>query len=626
MTAELSRESSWLRFNHRVLLQTRRPDLPLLERVRFLSIVASNHDEFFSARIYRALERSTTGGLKEQTEYEALLSEAYETARQASESHERLRSELAEIGLHLLEPSQLTDYERSYFSAFLAEEVAPKADLLETANLSELSSRALYLAAGRENLEYLVRLPESVNRLLPVPGRRGAFVRLGPLVRLRSNLFLPEQLPMYEMRPTRLANLDLERADWDDLAQAIETRPEGRVTRLEVETSFPWIAEVSNVLGIPAAAAFRLPPPLDHRYLDGLAGQKPSQPPERPLRFPPLKPRRKRSFERDPFGHMDSRDTALYHPLDDYGTVERFARTAAKDPEVDQLRISLYCLGKRNVIAESLIEAANAGKDVAVLLEGRARFDELQNLHWSVLFRRAGVKILPLPSGSKVHAKAFLVRRSGKQYLHLGTGNYNPVNGRLYTDLSLFTSDPDLAADTEEFFSALEKGEAPRPTVMRYGIAARNEIVRSIAGEANPAGHIILKLNHLTDPTVLTALTAAAEAGARVDLIARSTLTLYHDKMNQRSIVGRFLEHSRIAAFKADGAWEVWAGSADWMPRNFEERIELIFPLRDPRIAGRVIRLLRKQLADDVNGFVLRPDGTHEAVWGGQLNSQLVPL
>ncbi len=626
MTVTLSRERSWLRFNHRVLLQTRREDIPLLERVRFLSIFASNHDEFFSARIYRALERFDSGDSAEAEEYRELLRESYQNAVIASECHERLRLELAAVGFHLLDPSQLTPDERSYFGAFLAEQVAPRVDLLEIGSLSELSSRALYMAAGRDRLEYLLRLPDSVPRLLPVPGRDGAFVRLGPLVRLRSDLFLPERIPMYEMRLTRLANLDLERADWDDLVQAIETRPEGRVTRLEVEASFPWIEEVACNLGLPRQAAFRLPPPLDHRYVDGLVGLTPPRPPSDPLLFPPLKPRRNRAFDKDPFACLDNSDFAAWHPLDDYGTVERFARAAANDPLVDRLRISLYRLGRENAIAEALIEAAKAGKEVEVLLEGRARFDELQNVHWSLFFRQAGIRILPLPPRNKVHGKAFLVRRNGKQYLHLSTGNYNPLNGRLYTDLSLFTCDSQLVADTERFFEALAAGRPPELSVLVYGREARKQMVRLIEAEAHRGGRIILKLNHLTDPKVLSSLVQAAEAGARVDLITRSTLTLYHEALNQRSLIGRFLEHARIAAFKAGGEWAVWAGSADWMPRNFEDRIELVFPIKDREIARRVVRLLKKQLKDDVNAFALKPDGTHEPRWGGKHDSQAMRL
>ena len=530
------------------------------------------------------------------------------------------------VGFLLLEPGELTPLERSYFGAYLAEEASPRADLLDPGALAGLSSRALYLAAGRESLDYLVRLPDSLPRLLPGPGRPGAFVRLGPLVRLRSDLFLPEDLPMYEMRLTRLADLDVQRVDWDDLAQAIEDRPEGPATRLEVELAFPWVAEVRDALGLPEEAAFRLSPPLDHRYLDTLIDLDPPRPNSTPLRYEPIEPRGAPEFDDDPFGALDKRDTALYHPLDDYGIVERFVERAAVDPEVDHIRISLYRLGARNPIAEALMKAARAGKDVAVLLEGRARFDELQNLHWSLLFRAAGIRILPLPLGYKVHAKALYVRRAGRGYVHLCTGNYNPTNGRLYTDLSLFSANPALASDAIEFFDALEAGGPPQLEQMRYGIDARDTMLDRIRGEAHPGGHVILKMNHLTDPAVFEALGEAADAGAGVDVIARSTLTLHDGRFTMRSVVGRFLEHARGAAFRSGGEWEVWAGSADWMPRNFEERIELIFPVLDPDIAKRIVDLLLGQLADDVNAFAMLPDGSHEARWGGEVNAQLAPL
>ena len=471
-----------------------------------------------------------------------------------------------------------------------------------------------------------MRLPDSLPRLLPVPGRPGAFVRLGPLVRLRSDLFLPEDLPMYEMRITRLANLDVQRVDWDDLAQAIEDRPEGPATRLEVERAFPWVAEVRDALNLPQEAVFRLSPPLDHRYLDTLIDVDPPRPNSTPLRYTRIQPRGAPDFESDPFGVLDERDAAFYHPLDDYGVVEGFVDRAAADPEVDQIRISLYRLGARNPIAEALMRAAEAGKDVAVLLEGRARFDELQNLHWSLLFRAAGIRILPLPVGYKVHAKALYVRRAGRGYVHLCTGNYNPANGRLYTDLSLFSSNAELASDAREFFDALEGGAPPQLARMRYGIDARDAMLEHIHAEASPEGHVILKMNHLTDPAIFDALGEAADAGARVDVIARSTLTLHDDRFTMRSIVGRFLEHARVAAFRSGGNWEVWAGSADWMPRNFEERIELIFPVLDPDIAKHIVDLLQRQMADDVNAFAMLPDGSHEPRWGGEKNAQLAPL
>jgi polyphosphate kinase len=383
---------------------------------------------------------------------------------------------------------------------------------------------------------------------------------------------------------------------------------------------------VTRALDLPGEAVFRLQPPLDHRYLDQLIESMAPLKQATGLVFPPYRTRQKRKFLQDPFKRLDDQDVALYHPLDDYGLVEAFVQRAARDEDVDRIRISLYRMGRHNSIADALIEAAHRGKDVAVLLEGRARFDELQNLHWNLLFQQAGIRILPLPFGYKVHAKALLVWRRGKGYLHLGTGNYSPANGRLYTDVSLFTANQGLVRDATAFFHALERQEAPDLTSMLYGLAAREEMLKKIRAEAGPAGRVIAKMNHLADPLLLNALLEAAHAGTRVDLIARSTLTVYDEAFNTRSLIGRFLEHPRIVAFRAGGRWDVWAGSADWMARNFEDRIELVFPLLERKIKRAIIRLLEAQLADDVNAFVLEPDGTHRPLWGGTHNSQMMRL
>jgi len=311
----------------------------------------------------------------------------------------------------------------------------------------------------------------------------------------------------------------------------------------------------------------------------------------------------------------------LFHPYQDYRAVEAFAWAAANDPKVEAIRATLYRLGRENGVAEALISAAKAGKDVAVLLEARARFDELLNLYWSLRFRKAGVRVLPLPA-KKVHAKALWVRRGRRAYAHLGTGNYNALNGSLYTDLSLFTADPKVTKEVAAFFRALEARHAPAPTLIKTGPAIREALLEAIQGEAHKKGQIILKFNHLTDPTILAALEEAAEKGARVDLIVRSTLTLLHPKFHARSLVGRYLEHARVAAFKNKGKWTVWAGSADLMPRNLDRRYELFFPVLDPEAKRQVLRLLKSQLKDDVNTFILYHDGSQKALWKGKHNAQ----
>ena len=297
-------------------------------------------------------------------------------------------------------------------------------------------------------------------------------------------------------------------------------------------------------------------------------------------------------FAKDPFPRIARRDQMIFHPYQGYDAVEDFARAAARDPEVTAMRATLYRVGDDNVLAESLIEASRAGKDVAVLLEARARFDELQNLEWGLRFQNSGVRVLPLPS-RKVHAKAIWVRRGRREFVHLGTGNYNTRNARLYTDFSLFTADPGLTRDVKRFFDALEQGKPPRMTELRTGASIRRLLLDRIRGESHPGGHVIFKFNHVTDPQILAALRNAARAGARVDLVARTTLTEIAPGVHAKSVVGRFLEHARVAAFRNGGRWLVFAGSLDAMPRNFDRRYELFFPVKDPAARRMVLSELR---------------------------------
>ncbi|WP_457638175.1 phospholipase D-like domain-containing protein [Oceanithermus sp.] len=611
----LSRERSWFRFNRRVLATARREDVPLLEKLRYIAIFASNGDEFFSARIYRLFQQARAAS-RAPRDYRQLLAEAAEAAREAAELFNSLQGKLAAAGIELLHPQQLSPTEQSYFGAYLAEVVAPETDLLDAAAIGDLSSRALYFAAGRRNLRYLLRQP-SRRRFLPVPGRPGTFVRLGELIRWRSDLFLPEPMPMYELRLTRIAQLEAERLDWEELPLALEGRLDGSPSRLEVEEGFPWKAAIARRLGLLSGEVFVLPPPLDLRALFELASL------ERPeLRWPPPRLRRRRGFATNPLGYLRQRDLLLYHPLDDYQQVVSFAEAAARDPGIERIAATLYRVGEENPIIDALMEAAARGKRVEVLLEGRARFDELVNLYWRLRLESRGVRVLDYPAGKKVHAKLLLAEGPAGRYAHLGSGNYNLANGRLYTDVSYFTAREALTADVARYFAALARGGRPHLRHMLSGPQARNAMLSEIAATARARGKIVVKVNHLTDGRLLAALGRAAEAGARVRLLVRSTLTELHPRVSAVSIVGRFLEHARIIAFKRQGELRVWAGSADWMERNFERRLEAFFPILDEESRRRLWRLLKYQLSDDFNAFVLEPDGSFAPRWGGQSDSQ----
>ena len=612
VASRISQEASWLSFNRRVLEQTRRPDFPVLERLRFLGIWSSNLDEFFAARVTRAFFEA-----RGTEQYHALMNEAHAQADEAGERYGGFLRELEPLGIHVLEPTQLTRAEKQYFGAYLAEEVAPRTDLIPPEAITELSSGALYFAAGEGLLHHLIRLPESVPRLLSIPGREGGYVRLGALVRSRSDLFLPTRSTLHEFRLVRIAQLERSRADWDELPEALEARMDGKVSHLELEEDFPdhWAETLRMALQLESEEVFRLDPPLDSRLVGTIVSEGPAR-----ERFSPIVIEKPKGFTRDPFAFLNERDLLLYHPFEDYGMVEAFALAAARDPKAEVIRATLYRIGRDNGIAEALILAAKAGKDVAVLLEGRARFDELSNLEWSLRFQGAGVRVLPLPS-KKVHAKALYVRRAGQEYVHLGTGNYNPVNGRLYTDLSLFTAEGRITGDVRAFFAGLESRQTPTLSLLRTASSIRDTLLEGIAGEAHKKGQIILKFNHLTDPAILGALEEALNKGAKLHLIVRSTLTALWDGADTRSVVGRFLEHARIAAFKNAGKWKVWAGSADAMPRNLDRRYELFFPVLNPKARRKVLDILESQIADDRNSYLLTPEG-QEARWGGKHDGQ----
>ena len=611
---ETPQELSWLQFNRRVLDQTRRADFPTLERLRFLAIWASNMDEFFAARIWRPFVQG-----RRTEEYRALLEEARAQIQRAETNYRAFLPELEGLGIRIVPVRALTRPERAYFGAFLAEEVAPRTDVLRVEALREVRSRALYFASGAGVLENLLRVPESIPRLVEIPGRDNTYVRLGELLRLRADLFLAgRSARLYELRVVRVAAIDQMRIDWDELPAALESRLEGQVSHLEVERDFPphWAEAIRQAFGLEPEEVVRVMPPLDLRFLSRIVNHGPAH-----HRFAPLQAYKVPGFDRDPFSRIDRGDLLLYHPYQSYAAVEDFARAMAADPAVTAVRATLYRIGDDNVLAESLIHAARAGKDVAVLLEARARFDELTNLEWALRFQNSGVRVLRLPA-KKVHAKVIFVVRGRRAYVHLGTGNYNTLNGRLYTDFSLFSSDRRLTADAKGFFDALEAGQAPSPRLMRTGGRVRELLVARIRGEAHAGGHVILKCNHLTDRSVLAALREAANAGARVDLLVRTTLTQIHPRVHARSLVGRFLEHARAAAFRRAGQWEVWAGSLDAMPRNFDHRYELFFPILDPRARDYVLAELTAQVADDVNAWELSADGSQAPRWGGRRDAQ----
>jgi polyphosphate kinase len=611
---ETTQELAWLRFNRRVLEQTKRPDFPVLERLRFLAIWASNLDEFFAARVARLFLQG-----RGTEEYAAVLREAHEQAELAARAYDDFQLLFARLGIRILSSQELTLEEKRYFGAYLAEEIAPRTDVIRADAVRDMRSQALYFASGAAAPTSIVRMPDGMPRLLEVPGRPRSYVRLGELLRLRPDLFLTgKNTRLHELRVIRLTDLDRMPTDWSDLPAALEGRLDGRVSHLEVEREFPafWRETIRLAFGLRPIEVMQVGPPLDLRFVMKIAEDGPAA-----AKLAPVIAHRARRFTLAPFKCIDRGDVVLIHPYQSYEAVEAFADAAAKDPAVTAIRATLYRVGEDNVLASSLITAARAGKDVAVLLEGRARFDELTNMEWALRFRSAGVRVLRLPF-QKVHAKLYWAERGGRAYLHVGTGNYHPTNGRLYSDFSMFTCNARLTADAKSFFDALEGGFEPTLGTMRTGLAIRELLLERLRAESHPRGHAILKFNHLTDQDILSAVEACGRGGARVDLIIRTTLTKVSPAVQARSIVGRFLEHSRVVAFRRGGEWELWCGSFDAMPRNFERRYELMFPVEDPAAKEFILRELRSQLRDDVNAYELHADGTEKPRWGGSHDCQ----
>jgi polyphosphate kinase len=610
---ETTQELAWLRFNRRVLDQTRRPDFPVLERLRYLGIWASNLDEFFAARVWRLFVEG-----RGTEAYAAVQLEAHAQAELAARAYDGFLFDLGKLGIRILSTAELTLEEKRYFGAYLAEEVAPRTDVIRADAVRNMRSQALYFASGAATPSALIRVPDAIPRLLDVPGRPGTYVRLGDLLRLRPDLFrTSKDTRLHELRVIRLTGADRMPVDWADLPAALEGRLEGRVSHLEVERGFPpfWQETIRLALGLRPSEVMHVPPPLDLRFVTKIVDDAPPQ-----AKFA-LVSHHARRFMLAPFKCIERGDVVLFHPYQSYDAVEAFASTAATDPGVTAIRATLYRVGEDNVLATSLITAARAGKDVAVLLEGRARFDELTNMEWALRFRNSGVRVLRLPR-RKVHAKLYWVLRGGTAHLHVGTGNYHPTNGRLYSDVSVFTRSPRLTADAKAFFDALEAGTEPELGTMRTGVAIRELLLDRLRAEGHPKGHAILKFNHLTDPELLAALETCGQSGARVDLLIRTTLTQITPTVHARSIIGRFLEHARVVAFRRGGDWEVWCGSFDGMRRNFERRYELMFPVEAPRAKEFILRELRSQLRDDANTYELRAAGTEELHWGGSHNCQ----
>ncbi len=654
-----NRELSWLEFNQRVLDEALNPAVPLLERVKFFCITSSNLDEFFEVRV---------AGLKQQIESEvverspdgmtatATLRAVTRRVRQLVDDaygcwRDQLVPALAECGIQFHEPTLLGAADREWIDAYYREKVHPVLTPLAvdpSHPFPQVLNKSLNLITRvtvRQNGEVrrrlaIVQVPRVLPRLVRLPREDGRqdYVFLGDLIGSRlAQLFPGTELDAWSaFRVTRNSELYIDEEDVANLLNAVEAelhnRRKGQSVRLEVDQDCPMDIrqELLETLGLKEEDLYLVDGPLNPTRLMGIYEGDHS--PE--LRDPPfLAPQAEAIRGReDLFAAIRERDRLMHHPYESFESVVRFLEQAAVDPKVLAIKQTLYRTGGDARIVGALMSAVKNGKQVTAVVELKARFDEANNIRWARALEEAGVHVVYGLVGYKIHCKVSLVVRADddriRRYVHLGTGNYNPATARFYTDLGLLTCRPEFGSDVTNLFNLLTgicqfQGTQKllvAPFQMHDRVVELIERETRHAREGLPA-HIVAKMNSLVDTEVIEALYRASRAGVQVDLIIRGVCCLrpgveeMSENIRVRSIIDRFLEHSRIWHFANGGRPEVFVGSADWMPRNFFRRIEVVFPVEDGVLRERIIEeILVRTLADTVKARILQPDGSYVPV------------
>jgi polyphosphate kinase len=644
----LNRELTWLSFNERVLSLAKDPAFPLLERVKFLAIFTDNLDEFFQVRIAGLLEQAQRGtssappdGMTPQQQVTAARSYASDLVREQSRIlHEEVLPELAEQGIHLPRWHELDDEDRAHLTAEFEQRVFPVLTPLAVDPAHPfpyISNLSLNLAVevrdpiSGETRFARVKVPPILPRLVTMPdGVR--FVPLEQVIAAHLDRLFPglEVVDHHVFQVTRNADLDVEEDEADDLLRAIESeltrRRFGKVVRLEVEPDMPDATRnlLQRELVLADDAVEIVDGPLDLSGLWAVAAV------DRPdLELPPFSGVTPRELTTggDVFAAIRRGDILLHHPYDDFDTsVQTFLETATRDPRVLAIKMTLYrTSGPGSPIVKALVHAAEEGKQVVALVELKARFDEEANIEWARVLEEAGVHVAYGVVGLKTHTKVALVVRDEddglRRYAHIGTGNYNDRTADLYEDVGLLTCDPDLGADLSDLFNVLT-GYSRQSSYRKLLVAPTSlapRILELIAQETahGADGHILLKMNSLVDAEVIDALYGASQAGVRVDLVVRGICCLrggvpgLSENIHVRSVVGRYLEHSRIYRFgtAARGRTHLM-GSADLMPRNLHRRVEAVAPVDDPVLQARLDAVLDVLLADDQLAWEQRADGS----------------
>ena len=648
-----NRELSWLKFNLRVLKEASVKDTPLLERLKFIAITASNLDEFFMVRVAGLWDKLDNGvntrdasGMTTKEQLEAISEAAHEQVKTQSKYLLALIKEMSGVGLHFKRVVNLSDLGKNWLEEYYRELVYPVLTPMAvdaSRPFPFLANKTLNLAVELINNEGehsmgLVQVPSVLDRITEVPSEtKRTFVFLEDIIASHcSDLFNGCQiLDMVPFRVTRDSDLDVEEDDIDDLMKEVEKslrkRKRGAPVRLEIyRTNNNRIKKfLEENLDVSSTEVYESNAPLDATCFfkfTGLPGMW-------PWLYEPFKPQQpaELSEDEDLFEAIRKRDILLHHPYESFDPVVKLVNDAADDPKVLAIKQTLYRVSGNSPIVAALAKAAENGKQVTVLVELKARFDEENNIIWARRLEQAGCHVIYGLVGLKTHAKIVLVVRKEangiKRYLHLGTGNYNDNTAKLYTDLGLFTANDQFGSDASAFFNLLSGYSEPplwnklvmAPLGLREKIYALidNEIALAEAGKG---GHIIAKMNSLIDYPVIQKLYEASAKGVQIELIVRGICGLrtgiegISENITVRSIVGRQLEHSRIFWFANGGDEQLYLSSADWMPRNLNDRVELFFPVESEEHIARVKGLLDLYLRDNVGAHMMQSNGAYRRV------------
>jgi polyphosphate kinase len=658
----LNRELSFLEFNQRVLDQAKDTSLPLLERVRFLGIACSNLDEFFEIRVSSLKQRlelaSPQAGPDPLSLPEQLVAIHERATALVREQYTLLNDVLTPameaVGISFAQPETWTAEQARWLENHFEKEVEPVLSPLgldPARPFPRIQNKSLNFivqvkgqdAFGRNTTLAIVQAPRSLPRIIRIPGDSGRrdFVYLSTIVEaFVARLFTGmEVLGCYQFRVTRNSDLFVDEEEVDDLLRAVEgelaQRRYGEAVRLETAHDCPEdiTSFLLNHFALSAQDLYRVDGPVNLNRLMAIYDLV-----DRPdLKYPAFTagtPKRLQGVNTDLFATMRHNDVLLHHPYQSFAPVTDFARQAAADPDVLAIKQTLYRTGADSQIVDALVDAAQAGKDVTVIIELRARFDEAANIELATRLQEAGAHVMYGVVGYKTHAKLIMVvrREAGhlRRYCHVGTGNYHLKTARAYTDYGLFTCDEAIGEDLHELFLQLTSlTRVPRlRKILQSPFALHTALAEKINREASNAragrpARIIAKMNALIEPQIIHALYEASLAGVQIDLIVRGICALrpgipfVSENIRVRSIIGRFLEHSRVYYFLNDGAEEMYCASADWMERNFFRRVEVAFPIERAKHRERIRRDLEAYLADNTQAWELRADGTYSRVARG---------